>query len=63
MKKVILVAALSMLALASCKKDYVCTYTDGSGDEQTFDYPNLSKTGKEAAEVSCDALDGKLTVK
>ena len=32
MKKVLAVAALSVFALASCKKDYTCkcTYTNGS---------------------------------
>jgi len=63
MKKMILVAAVATFALASCKKDYVCTYTDSDGQKHTTDYPGLSKTSKSAAETSCALSGGTLSEK
>ena len=62
MKKVILVSAVALMALASCKKDYVCTYDTILG-EYEVEWLDLDKDGKEAAETACDLVDGKLTVK
>lgn len=65
MKKIILVAAVATfgLGLASCKKDYVCTYKDGSGATQTQNYPGLTKTSKTAAESQCALLGGSFAKK
>ncbi len=63
MKKFVLVAVVATFGLASCKKDYVCTYKDGSGATQTQNYPGLTKTGKTSAETSCTVLGGTLSKK
>jgi hypothetical protein len=63
MKKFILVAVVATFGLASCKKDYVCTYKDGNGNTQKTEYPGLSKTGKSAAETSCAFSGGTLSEK
>lgn len=63
MKKFILVAVVATFGLASCKKDYVCTYKDSDGDTQTQPYPGLTKTAKTAAETQCKALGGTLSKK
>lgn len=61
MKKVILVSAVALLALASCKKNYVCKY-DLLGQEFVIDYPDLDKDAKDVAKTSCEALGGNFTV-
>ncbi|MBL1280588.1 MAG: hypothetical protein COA33_009960 [Fluviicola sp.] len=51
MKKIIGVAAfavLGMVALSSCKKDYVCTCTD-AGSTITIDINNVKKSTAESA--------------
>lgn len=53
MKKVFAFAALSLLVLASCKKDYTCDYGDGD----TTTYTGLTKSQATAAESAC-ALGG-----
>lgn len=58
MKKVFF-AAVAVLALASCKKDYVCKY-DG---EVVAEYSGLNKTQKDAAKASCELLGGSLSAK
>ncbi|MDF3027756.1 MAG: hypothetical protein K0S23_2063 [Fluviicola sp.] len=63
MKKFILVAAVATFGLASCKKDYVCTYTDANGNTQTTSYNGLNKSGKTAAEASCALSGGTLSKK
>ena len=50
MKRIVLVAAVAMLALASCKKDYVCTV---AGVE--VPYKNLSKSDAETLQTACEA--------
>lgn len=54
MKKLVLaVAALGLISLTSCKKDYTCTCKSGSTSQA---YP-LSKQKKSDATNSCDALN------
>lgn len=50
MKKVLFVAALGMLTLASCKKEYTCTCTDGTGTVTTE-----TAKGKDATDACADA--------
>lgn len=56
MKKVLFVAALGMLTLASCKKTYTCecntSYAGFSLTETT-----VMKDTKKNAEASCNALE------
>ena len=65
MKKVLGVAAIAVLgvvALASCKKDYVCTYTF-NGAEYTNECTGCNKTQKEAFEANCALSGGTVTTK
>jgi hypothetical protein len=48
------VAVLGTAALASCKKDYTCTDSDGT----TITYSKLSKTEATAAESGCALIGG-----
>nr|WP_294861432.1 hypothetical protein [uncultured Fluviicola sp.] len=63
MKKLILVAAVATFALASCKKDYTCTYTNSDGTKTTTTYTGLSKTAKTAAESTCSLSGGTFAKK
>ncbi len=68
MKKVILVAAVGMLALASCKKDYTCecTTTDSSGffdDVSTSVTINATKSDAETTCSGSEVTAGTLTTK
>lgn len=65
MKKVLGVAAfavLGMVALSSCKKDYVCKWTAG-GAEYSQDYPGLDKSAADAAETNCKNIGGTWSTK
>lgn len=53
MKKIIFIACLSLVALASCKKDYTCTVA-GS----TINYPDLNNDEADAAEAACKGVGG-----
>lgn len=50
MKKVLFVAALGMLTLASCKKEYTCECTDANGTVTTE-----TNKGKDATDACNDA--------
>lgn len=52
MKKILVVAALSVFVLGSCKKDYTCkcTFTDGSVINL-----EMNKVKKKDAESSCSS--------
>lgn len=57
MKKLFLygcVAVLGAASLASCKKDYACTFSDGSSTT----YSKLSKTQAKAQETNCVFVGG-----
>lgn len=57
MKKVVLsVFALSLLSLASCKKDYVCKCTSTSGGYTASSTLTIHATKKDAKDA-CDAFD------
>ncbi len=65
MKKIILVVAVAVLALASCKKDRNCTCTEtasglisGSNVSDT----TFTKVSKNEAETKCTALDENFSV-
>lgn len=47
MKKVAMIAAVALLALASCKKNYTCECT-GLTSLKTYEKTNKGKTAKEA---------------
>lgn len=49
------VAVLGAAALASCKKDYTCTYNDGTAP---VTYSKLNKAEAETAETGCKFLGG-----
>lgn len=55
MKKfsILAVAAIFVLGLSSCKKDYTCTCTYPSGDPESVTYKDVKKKD---AEDACDAL-------
>lgn len=55
MKKVFVVACLSVFVLASCKKDYTCTYSDGTAPTT---YSKISKTQATVAKSSCTVSGG-----
>ncbi|MEN9442729.1 MAG: hypothetical protein RLZ33_2806 [Bacteroidota bacterium] len=58
MKKVLFVAALGMLTLASCKKDYTCECTiNGLTSTST-----MKDVKKKDAEKSCDALNANAAI-
>ena len=62
MKKVLGVAAIAVLgvvALASCKKDYKCTYDGVVISECT----GCNKASKEAFEANCTLLGGTSSTK
>jgi hypothetical protein len=53
MKKIILVGAVALLGLASCKKDRTCECTiDGTTEKVSVTYP---KSTKSDAKEACDA--------
>jgi|LakMenEpi03Aug12_release.lakeMendotaPanAssembly.Ray.scaffolds.fasta_scaffold1481935_1 hypothetical protein len=56
MKKVIFIACLSLVVLASCKKDYTCTVV--GVDVQ---YVGLDKDEAKAVETSCKSVGGTWT--
>ena len=48
MKKLLFVAAIALVSMASCKKDYTCTCTDNGG----YSYV-LTSSKKKAADAVC----------
>jgi len=61
-KFVLAVAAVAMISLASCKKDYVCTWKVGD-NTYTQDYPGLKKDAAKAAETNCKNVGGTWSTK
>lgn len=59
MKRVILVAAVSIMALASCKKDYTCECTSSTGSVTSFPIENSTKSD---AEEGCDGTGASVTI-
>jgi len=53
MKRVILVAAVSLMALASCKKDYTCECTVTSNGSSATSSTVLENVSKSDAEDAC----------
>jgi hypothetical protein len=58
MKKIILVAAVAMLVLASCKKDYTCECTSSLLGVTSFVIEDSSKSD---AEDGCSGTGSTLT--
>jgi len=57
MKKIILVGAVAMLGLASCKKERTCECSfDFLGEKSTESY-TIPKASKSDATEACDALE------
>lgn len=54
MKRVLLVSAFAVLALASCKKDYVCTCTS-TGNGVTGSSTTTITDTKKNAKATCEA--------
>ncbi len=64
MKKIFVLAAVSVFVLASCKKDYVCDchvdYNDGTPHEDIeYDIKGASKSD---AEDACDNFESTLKI-
>ena len=60
MKKLVLaVAALGLISLTSCKKDYTCACSGGTGTAIT--YP-LNKMKKKDAQTACDTWNNGFKV-
>ena len=55
MKNLFILTVFALIALTSCKKDYVCSYDDASFPD--VQYNDLDKDEAEALEVFC-ALGG-----
>jgi hypothetical protein len=53
MKKIVFIASFSLLALASCKKDYTCTVAG-----VVVNYPDLDKDEADAAKAACTFASG-----
>lgn len=49
MKKVFVVASLSLLALTACKKDFTCTCSKSGTGPTTFDVDNVKKSDAQDA--------------
>lgn len=56
MKKVLFVAAVAVLGLSSCKKDYTCSCTSASAPAFSKNFP-YSKTTKANAKEACDTQE------
>jgi hypothetical protein len=53
MKKVLLIAAVGVISLASCKKDYTCVCKDSAGTTWgTYTVHETKKKSKEACEAN-----------
>lgn len=61
MKKVFF-AAVAVLALASCKKDYTCKI-EVAGISTSQDYEGLDKDEAKSAESACELAGGKWSTK
>jgi hypothetical protein len=63
MKKLLFVAAIAVMALSSCKKDYTCTcvISDSSGYFPTTTTTSaIPNTTKSKAETACESLNSTL---
>jgi hypothetical protein len=61
MKKLLILTVFALVALTSCRKDYVCTFEDNP-IIPSLQYPDLTKS--EAAELqdACEASGGVWSV-
>ena len=61
MKNLFILTVFALVALTSCKKDYVCSFEDNSiiPDQK---YNDLDKDEAEAAKASCELLGGVWSV-
>ncbi|HTO35663.1 MAG TPA: hypothetical protein VL021_01645 [Brumimicrobium sp.] len=67
MKKLLFVGVVfGALALTSCKKDYVCTYSNSTGGVEVsgeVEYSDIKNKDKDEVEKACKALGGTLKTK
>ena len=53
MRKIILVSAIALLSLASCKKDRTCTCTETGNGGVNISTTTIVKSTKKTAKVNC----------
>jgi hypothetical protein len=61
MKNLFILTVFALVALTSCKKDYVCSFDDNTLFEDV-EYNDLDKDEAEAAKASCELLGGDWSV-
>ena len=61
MKNLFILTVFALLALTSCKKDYVCSFDSELIPD--VEYNDLDKDEAEAAETACELVDGDWSVK
>ena len=54
MKKIIAIAVLATITMASCTKDYTCTCVDEGTDDYVTEFLGVKEAD---AQTSCDALE------
>ena len=57
MKNLFILTVFALVALTSCKKDYVCSF-----DDTDVKYNDLDKDEAEAAEAACELIGGNWSV-
>ncbi len=65
MKKILLIAAVAGLAMASCKKDYTCECTESStipGSTTTTSKNQILDASKRQAKANCVSWSSEMTV-
>ena len=60
MKNLFILTVFALIALTSCKKDYVCSFDDSLIPD--VKYNDLDKDEAEAAKASCELLGGVWSV-
>lgn len=61
MKKVLVLSAVAMIALASCKKDYTCECTTEFNGQTATSTAEIKDAKKSDAEDACNQLDAAST--
>jgi hypothetical protein len=61
MKNLFILTVFALIALTSCKKDYVCSFDDNEFI-QDVEYKDLDKDEAAAAKASCELLGGDWSV-
>ncbi len=61
MKNLFILTVFALIALTSCKKDYVCSFDNEFIDD--IEYNDLDKDEAEALEAACETAGGDWSVK